>query len=112
MSNDSTPPFLFQGHTEPACYRNPRVPSFRSNPLIEALPPLREREGVLKLYESEEPHWHYTFEDHLRLLWHRRRSIEPLSIHIDLARQFFSMLCNGEEHTWLRRVRDGEETHE
>ncbi len=112
MSNDNTPPSIYQGHIEPARYRKQRVPSFRSNPLIEALPPLGEKEDVLKLYESEEQHRHDTLEERLLLLGHRRRFFEPLSIHFDLARQFNSMLCDGEEHAWSQRMCEGEKTDE
>lgn len=99
MSNDSVPPFIYQGYIEQACYREQRVPSYQGNPLIEALSPLGEKEDVFKRMRIspvyEEQHRHYTLEERLLLLGHGRRFFEPLMMNFDLARRLNSMLRDG-----------------
>jgi hypothetical protein len=99
MSNDSTSPFIYQGHIEAARYLEPRVPCFQGNPFIEALPPLGEKEEVFKRMRIspiyEEQHRHYTLEERLLLLGHGRHFFEPLWMNFDLARRFDSMLRHG-----------------
>ncbi len=99
MRNDNTPPFVYQGHIEPACYYDQRVPCFRDNPLAEALRPLGEKEDVFKRMRIQpiydEQHRHYTPEERLLLLGHGRRFFEPLSMNFNLASRFDSMLRHG-----------------
>jgi hypothetical protein len=99
MDIESTPPFIYQGKIEQACYREQKVPSFQGNPLIEALPPLLEKEEVFKRMRIspvyEEQHRHYSLEERLLLLGHGRRFFEPMSMHFDLARRLGSMLRDG-----------------
>lgn len=99
MSNDSVPPFIYQGHVEQACYHEQRVPSFQGHPFIEALPSPREKEEIFKqmrirpIYEDQ--HRYYTREERLLLLGHGRRFFEPLSMNFNLASRFDSMLRHG-----------------
>ena len=99
MSNDSVPPFIYQGHIEPACYHDQRVPCFQNHPLVEALRPLGEKEEVFNRMRLrpvyEEQHRHYTREERLLLLGHGRRFFEPLSMNFNLAGRFDSMLRHG-----------------
>ncbi|HEU5374079.1 MAG TPA: ATP-binding protein [Ktedonobacteraceae bacterium] len=99
MSNESTPPFIYQGPVEAACYRDQKIPCFQGNPLTEALPPSAEKEDIFKrmrirpLYE--ELHRHYTREERLLLLGHGKRFFEPLSMNFNLASRFDSILRHG-----------------
>jgi hypothetical protein len=99
MSNDSVPPFIYQGKVEPACYRDLRIPCFQGNPLIEALPLFGEKEDIFRRMRIrpiyEEQHRHYTLEERLLLLGYGRRFFEPLSMNFDLARRLDGMLRHG-----------------
>ena len=99
MDIENTPPFIYQGNVESAVYRKQKVPSHQNNPLIEALPPLLEKEEVYKRIriqpEYEEGHRQYSVEERLLFLGHGRRFFEPMSGHFDLGRRFGSMLRDG-----------------
>lgn len=99
MDIKSAPPFVYQGEIEFATYRETKIPSFKGNPLIEALPPLFEKEEVFKRLRIrpayEEQHRHYSLEERLLLLGHGRRFFEPMSKHFDLVRRLGSMLRDG-----------------
>src|SRR5258708_6996114 len=99
MDNNNILPFIYQGNIEPACYREQRVPSYKDNPLIEALSPMLEKEEVYKRIRIcpayEEEHRFYSLEDRLLLLGHGRRFFEPMYNHFDLSRRFGSMLRDG-----------------
>lgn len=96
---DPTIPPWFQ----PAQYRDPLIPNYRGNPLIEALPPiLLEEEAISQLarYPDFDP---VTRELPAELRFHLILNIldffEPLPIHIDLEQRFSRII----RHSYVGR---------
>lgn len=90
---------LIYGRVEEAVYRDPLIPGYRDNPLIEALPPiLTQEEAIWQLA-------HYPqFDEQQRLLpaelrFHLLQEVldffEPLSIHLDLEQRFSRLIRRG-----------------
>lgn len=90
---------LIHGRVEEATYRDPLIPGYRDNPLIEALPPiLTQEEAIWQLAHYPE------FDEQARLLpaelrFHLLQEIldffEPLSIHLDLEQRFSRLIRRG-----------------
>jgi hypothetical protein len=99
MDTKNASSFIYQGKIELATYREVNIPSFQGNPLIEALPPLPEKEEVFKQIRIkpayEEQHRNFCLEERLLLLGHGRRFFEPMSKHFDLVRRLASMIRDG-----------------
>ncbi len=96
MSKKSTPnpPVpLFRGRVEHATYRDPLIPGYQGNPLIEALPPIRSRAETAKAimcYPKFREEYR-TWPDHLRfhLIYDAITDFfQPLSDHLDIAERF------------------------
>jgi hypothetical protein len=92
-------PFVFQAPVIQAEYREQVVPSYRGNPLAEALPPHYNKEEVFKRIryqpEYDEAHRHLSLEDRFLMLGHAQRLFEPFPQHFDLVRTFSRMVRDG-----------------
>lgn len=101
MSNfQSTPSVLVgKGNQEEATYIDPIIPSYRENPLIEALPPIWTQDEVAEslICYPEYSEEQRKLPSHIRL--HLVRStlqlFIPLPIHFDLEQRFSSMIRLG-----------------
>ena len=99
MHDQPLSPFVFQAPVIQAEYREQVVPSYRGNPLAEALPPHYSKEEVFKRIryqpEYEEAHRHLSLEERFLMLGHAQRFFEPFPQHFDLVRTFSRMLRDG-----------------
>lgn len=93
------PPPVFRGQHEFAVYGDPRIPSYRGNPLIEALPPIWASDEVAKLLmqypDHEEAQRTWPTELRFHLIRNAANFFEPLPIHLDLEQRFSSMIRMG-----------------
>ncbi|MBN1137232.1 MAG: ATP-binding protein [Anaerolineae bacterium] len=93
-----TPPF-FKGFSEQAAYSDPRIPGYRGNPLIEALPPIWTGDQVaqnLMCYpERCEEHRMWPSELRFHLIRNAANFFEPLPIHLDIEQRFSCMIRMG-----------------
>lgn len=93
-----TPP-VFRGQRQCAVYGDPRIPSYRGNPLIEALPPIWVSEEVARRlmhypdYDETQRTWPTELRFHL--IRNAASFFEPLPIHLDLEQRFSSMIRMG-----------------
>jgi hypothetical protein len=92
-------PLFFRGFSEQAAYGDPRIPSYRGNPLIEALPPIWTGDQVaqkLMCYpEHDEEHRTWPPELRFHLIRNAANFFEPLPIHLDLEQRFSCMIRMG-----------------
>lgn len=102
MSPKQLPPAtlpVFRGQTELASYRDPLIPHYRDNPLIEALPPIWTVDEAIELlaydpgYDAH--HQQYPPELRLHLVQNVVQFFEPLSVHLDLEQRFSRMIRAG-----------------
>ncbi len=94
------PPFeVFSGHREPASYRDPLIPIYKGNPLIEALPPILSPDEICRALASypEYSDADRSYPGHLRLhmISNTLQFFAPLSIHIDLEQRISRMIRSG-----------------
>jgi hypothetical protein len=98
MSNSDIQ-FVIRGDRENAIYRQPEIPEYYENPMIEALPPIwTEDEATEEL--SYYPPYHESMRNspsHIRhhLIQNSLRFFSPLDIHIDLERRFSCLIRVG-----------------
>jgi hypothetical protein len=99
-SNQHIPSLLVgRGRVEQATYLDPVIPSYRDNPLIEALPPIltqdetAERLAFYPDYDTE----HRNMPAYLRLhlIQNSLQFFAPLPIHFDLEQRFSRMIRLG-----------------
>lgn len=87
------------GWSEEADYREPLIPSYRHNPLIEALPPILGQEEAawnLAYYpEFDEQQRQLSAELRFHLVQEAMDFFEPLAIHLDLEQRFSRMIRSG-----------------
>lgn len=82
-----------------ARYTQQRLPQYRGNPLVEALPPSLSDEGLFKLFtvradfEPEQRSW--SASDRIQMIGTLGRVLVPLQRHVELARSLDAMLRNG-----------------
>lgn len=82
-----------------ASYTPQRLPHFKGNPLIEALPPTLSDEELFELFtvrpdfSPEQRTW--SPSERLRMIGTLRRVLVPLSRHVELAHALDTMLRNG-----------------
>lgn len=82
-----------------ASYTPQRLPHFKGNPLIEALPPTLSDEELLELFtvrpdfRPEQRDW--SPSERLRMIGTLRRVLVPLRRHVELAQALDTMLRNG-----------------
>lgn len=90
---------VFRGQAEQATYRDPLIPHYRGNPLIEALPPILNVDGSISFlaYDPgyDEQHRTYPVELRLHLIQNIVHFFEPLPIHLDLEQRFSRMIRVG-----------------
>jgi len=90
---------VFSGRTEMAVYRDPPIPHYRGNPLIEALPSiwtLTEATRLLGHYPGhDDQHRLLPAEVRLHLILNAVQFFEPLPIHLDLEQRFSRMIRMG-----------------
>jgi hypothetical protein len=89
----SPPPLpVFRGRIEKALYRDQLIPSYRDNPLIEALPPILMIDEAAKLLmrypDYNEQHRSLPSELRLHLIQNAVQFFEPLPVHLDLEQRF------------------------
>ncbi len=88
--------FVTKGDKVKAIYRQPEIPEYFDNPMIEALPPIwSEAEAIEELIYK--PPYHESLRnspDHIRhhLIQNSLRLFSPLDIHIDLERRFSCLI--------------------
>jgi ABC-type dipeptide/oligopeptide/nickel transport system ATPase component len=91
------PEFRYRGVK--ADYRDPEIPSYKGNPLIEALPPIYKEEEVASLLRYDpgydEHYRQWAPELRLHLILDAVRFIQPLSHHIGLEQLIGSLLRSG-----------------
>jgi hypothetical protein len=94
-----SPTTTLRGTVADATYREQEVPSYRNNPLIEALPPIRSPKEVIKLLYNA-PDFSPSLRNlpaHFRM--HCVHDIEqlfqPLSVHFDFESRFSCMIRQG-----------------
>ena len=91
------PGFRYRG-TE-AHYRNQEIPSYKGNPLIEALPPINKEEEVVALLQYDpgydEHYRQWSSELRLHLILDAVRFIQPLANHIALEQLIGVLLRSG-----------------
>ncbi len=98
MTSNTSPPLVLvcKGQEVFANYRNPQIPDYQGNPLIEALPPILGKREALKhlayfpTYDEEHRHW----DAHLRLhlLPNTLKFFTPLGIHMQLLWQIETLI--------------------
>jgi hypothetical protein len=98
MSNSDIQ-FVIRGDRENAIYRQPEIPEYFDNPMIEALPPIWSKDEATEEI-SYYPPYHETMRnspDHIRhhLIQNSLRFFSPLDIHIDLERRFSCLIRVG-----------------
>jgi hypothetical protein len=82
-----------------ATYTPQRLPHFKGNPMIEALPPTLSDEALFELftvrpdYDVEQRTW--TPSERLQMIGTLRRVLVPLRRHVELAQALDAMLRNG-----------------
>jgi hypothetical protein len=112
MSEEMRTPRIFRGRVEHAVYRDPIVPVYRENPLIEALPEILPEEDAyrhLRYYpEYIEKHRELSAEIRLHLIYNLNQFFKPCSVHLDLEQRFSRMIRAGylarnpfERNYWL-----------
>ncbi len=103
MDNSNTwqnPP-LFRRCVVKATYREQKIPDYRGNPLIEALPPICSKQEVISLlqhypdYQEEYRTW--AVELRVNLVRSKLKFFEPLPRHIDLEQRISCTLRTGYE---------------
>lgn len=102
MSHNQIPTLslpVFRGQAEEATYQDPLIPPYRGNPLIEALPPILNVDGSIKIlaYDPgyDEQHRTYPSELRLHLIQNIVHFFEPLPVHLDLEQRFSRMIRVG-----------------
>lgn len=99
-SNQHIPSILVgKGRIEQATYRDPELPNYRDNPLIEALPAILTQDETAELladypdYDKEQR----TMPAHLRLhlIQNALQFFAPLPVHFDLEQRFSRMIRVG-----------------
>ncbi len=122
MDNSNTwqnPP-LFRGRIVKATYREQKIPDYRGNPLIEALPPIWSKQEVIDLLQHypdyQEEHRTWAVELRVHLVRSVLKFFEVLPMHIDLEQRISCTLRTGYEarnpcvpEAW-RNIRDKIET--
>ena len=97
--NNSHVQFVIRGEREKAVYREPEIPEYFGNPMIEALPPIWTEEET-----TEELSYFPTYYDSMRksakhirhhLIQNSLRFFSPLDIPIDLERRFSCLIRVG-----------------
>lgn len=82
-----------------ACYRDPEIPSYKGNPLIEALPPIYREEEVIPLLQYDpgydEQHRQWAPELRLHLILDAMRFIQPLANHVALEQLLGGLIRSG-----------------
>ncbi len=82
-------------------YNDSLIPDYQENPLIEALPPIREKEQVIDMLQcypdSQEAYCHWPPELRLHFIRNVMKSFETIPRHIDLEERISSMLRLGYE---------------
>lgn len=91
--------FVIRGDREDAIYREPEIPEYCNNPMIEALPPIWDETEVTEEL-SYFPPYHSNMRNspnHIRhhLIQNSLRFFSPLDIHIDLERRFSCLIRVG-----------------
>lgn len=101
MSSSQHIPSLFvgKGRVEQATYLDPVIPSYRDNPLIEALPPILTQDETaehLAFYpDYDEEHRNMPAYLRLHLIQNSLQFFAPLPIHFDLEQRFSRMIRLG-----------------
>src|SRR5438046_2044097 len=100
-SNAKQNPPLFRGRIVKATYRDPLIPSYRGNPLIEALPPIWSKEEVIDVlqrypeYREEQRTW--PIELRVHLIRNVLKFFAVLPNHIDLEQRISCTIRTGYE---------------
>lgn len=82
-----------------AIYTPQKLPHYRGNPMLEALPPSLSDEGMIELFtvrpdfETEQRTW--SAADRLQMIGTLKRVLVPLRRHVELGRALDTMLRNG-----------------
>src|SRR5207244_3471394 len=88
-----------RGRVVQAVYREPEIPDYAGNPLIEALPPvLTTEQAMLGLaYYPRYDEAQRSAPDHVRyhLIQNGLRFFAPLDLHLDLERRFSCLIRIG-----------------
>lgn len=92
---------LLKGRLIEAEYRDPLIPDYQDNPLIEALPPIWSKEQVMDMLQFypnyQEEHRRWAPELRLHLIRNVLKFFEVLPRHLDLEQRLSSMLRLGYE---------------
>jgi AAA domain-containing protein len=98
MTDFYTPP-LVRGQLEPAQYRDPRVPVYRENPLIEALPPIFSTAEIYQRLAYDPPYQEdqrgLPGEIRLHLIYNANQFFKPNWIHLELEQRLSRLLRAG-----------------
>lgn len=101
MTNNPLTPSVFVGTGEikQANYRDAEIPSYRGNPLIEALPPILDQDNTSDLLERfpvySEAHRKIPAHLRLHLIQDALQLFIPLPVHFDLEQRFSRMIRVG-----------------
>src|SRR5437764_2376564 len=91
--------FMFHAPFWQADYRDPLIPSYRGNPLIETLPPIYNRDQVCNLLQYDpgydKQHQQWPTHQRLHLILDATRFFQPLGIHFDLEERISRMIRAG-----------------
>ncbi len=91
--------FVIGGDRVDAIYRQPEIPEYYDNPMLEALPPIWDEDEA-----TEEISYFPTYHEDMRnsskhirhhLIQNSLRLFSPLDIHIDLERRFSCLIRIG-----------------
>lgn len=90
---------LALGSTVSAVYGDPLIPTYRGNPLIEALPPILTVHETVNLLQYR-PEYNASYrtlpvELRLHLVQDTQRFFKPLPVHVDLEQRFSRMIRAG-----------------
>lgn len=92
---------LFRGRVVKAAYSEQKVPGYRGNPLIEALPPIWSKEEVIDLLqrypEYQKEHRSWAIELRVHLIRSVMKFFEVLPMHTDLEQRISCTLRTGYE---------------
>lgn len=91
--------FVIRGDRENAIYRQPEIPEYYDNPMIEALPPIWSEDEATEEISHYPPFYESmrNSPNHIRhhLIQNSLRFFSPLDIHIDLERRFSCLIRVG-----------------